>query len=278
MKRLKVFVLCCLALTMNAQEVIKLYPGVAPGSESWTWQEFNAQGIIFDVTTPTLTFYPAEQPNGIGLVICPGGAFHMLSFALEGENLAKFLNTKGVTCFVLKYRLCHAENLMERMAQLDAALMDSVSNPVIPLALQDAMTAIRYIRTNAAKYGVDPHRIGIEGSSAGGAVALGTAMAATGDSRPDFVVGTYPYNSPHIGKEAPTENLPLFLAAASDDSSVPVQHSIDFYTYWHKAGYPAEMHLYKEGEHGFVGKQTGMVVDTWQDRLAAWLETLYPKF
>lgn len=274
--------MCCmmlLATTACAQEVIQLYEGAAPGSESWTWQEYGAPGgaIVVDVVKPTLTVYPAEKPNGIAMVVCPGGAFHMLSVAAEGENLSKYLNSKGITCFVLKYRLCHADNFMERMQHLNLAFLDSVSAEVVPMTIQDALTAIRYVRSNAVKYGIDPHKIGIEGSSAGGTVSLGSAMACAGDDcRPDYVVGTYPYKSPHIGQNVPKAVTPLFIATATDDAAVPVQHSLYYYNKWLDAGQPVEMHLYKEGNHGFVGQPTGKNVDTWQSRLVEWLEELYP--
>lgn len=270
-------VLCCLALSScQAQEVIRLYDGVAPGSEDWTWKEQEFFGTYFDVADPTLTVYPAEKPNGTSLIICPGGGFHMLSFKAEGVNFAEFLNKHGITCFVLRYRLCHADDLKDRLSHLNAELMDSVSKPVIPLMLQDAMTAISYVREHAAEYGVDPHKIGIEGSSAGGTVALGTAMAADAENcRPDFVVGTYPWHSPHIAQAAPKESIPLFLASATDDSFVPVKHTLDFYNFWLEAGYPVEMHIYKEGNHGFVGSVRHMPVDTWQERLVEWINSLY---
>ena len=267
-----------IAHTAIAQEVISLYEGVAPGSESWTWNERTYNGLVLDVVSPTLTVYKAEKPNGTGLIICPGGAFHILAMATEGEALARELNQHGITCFILKYRLCHADDLVARVSGMTPQVLDSVTVDLVPLTLQDGMAAVRYVRANAETYGVNPNRIGIEGSSAGGTVALGTAMSANDElSCPNFAVGTYPYLSPHIGNKAPSRPVPLFIATATDDTQVPVEHSLEFYQLWHRADISAEMHLYWQGDHAFVGKQTEKNVDTWVARFVEWLNELYSK-
>src|SRR5690349_14453708 len=101
-----------LSLTIKSQDsVIYLYKGVAPGSEKWNWDErnihANGMNLYFDVSKPSLTPFIPPKPNGTAIVIAPGGAFHALAFDLEGTNVAKWLNDRGVTAFVLKYRLGH---------------------------------------------------------------------------------------------------------------------------------------------------------------------------
>ena len=148
--------LLVIALTINcclAQKVIPLYPGKAPGSESSLWKEQNLGGYLKDVTEPTLTAFIPDNPNGIGVIIAPGGGFHFLVYELEGTAVAKRLNEKGITAFVLKYRLVHedpARPYYSRiMQEKNLKFLDSVNAPVVRLALQDALTAMKYVRQNA---------------------------------------------------------------------------------------------------------------------------------
>ena len=277
-------IICSLILSlsnMRAQEVIQLYDGSAPGSETWDWEEGMFQDKITGVTRPTLTVYRPENPNGIGIVVCPGGAFCFLSFDQEGVNLSKCLNEKGITCFILKYRLCHADNIMDLLKEVFVENnLDAVGADVIPLAIQDGGKAISYVRSHAAEYGLDPNKIGITGSSAGGTVTMGTAMKFTDDEcRPNFAVATYPYFSPHIGgNEAPSEHpLPLFITAASNDQMVPIKHSLDFYNLWLEKKQSVEMHIYQKGDHGFVGTKLGLAVDDWTENLFRWFGDIYPE-
>ena len=268
----------CVACPALAQEVISLYDGPAPGSETWDWEEEEHFGLITGVAHPTLTVYRPAEPNGVGMVVCPGGGFCFLAFANEGEGISRVLNERGVTCFVLKYRLFHDPDIKRLASYFGEGKMDSISAGTIPLALDDAANAIRYIRSHAADYGIDPERIGITGSSAGGCITMGTAMAATADDcRPNFAVACYPYLSPHILRQAPSKPLPLFIAACSDDSMVPVTHSLEFYKLWLEKGQKVEMHLYQKGEHGFVCIPKSLEVDTWTDSLFRWFEDVFPE-
>ncbi|WP_346860622.1 alpha/beta hydrolase [uncultured Draconibacterium sp.] len=268
--------LSLLATTLNlySQEVIRLYPGVAPGSESWDWKE--QKGIyIKDVTQPTITAFLPENPNGIAVIIAPGGAFHFLSYEAEGVTLAKWLNDKGITAFVLKYRLVHEDPdkpyLKKMLMEKDSKLMDSVCAPVVPLATQDGLMAIEYVRNHAAEYNIDTERIGIEGSSAGGTIAMSVALSATDYNRPNFVASTYGYEGLVIGSNVPNDRTPLFICAASDDDMVPIQHSLKFYNMWIDANQPVEMHIYQNGNHGFVGSTKNLPVDTWFERFVDWI-------
>ena len=111
MKKLSAIFILLISFYSNAQTVINLYNGAAPGSENWNWQETQLKvdiGTIYmDVSHPSLTAYLPSNPNGSAVIIAPGGAFHALAFDLEGTEVAKSLNAKGITAFVLKYRLVH---------------------------------------------------------------------------------------------------------------------------------------------------------------------------
>lgn len=292
MKDLKRLLLtCCIVLgtaciTWAQDEVISLYEGPAPGSETWDWEEEAHNGIVTGVSRPTLTVYRPKNPNGVGMVVCPGGGFCYLAYANEGEGISKVLNSCGVTCFVLKYRLFLDSDIKRlaryfdegRIDSISAEAVDAISAKTIPLALDDAANAIRYIRSHAAQYGVDPEKIGITGSSAGGCITMGTAMTATADDcRPNFAVACYPYFSPYISRQAPEKPLPLFIVACSDDPLVPITDSLDFFRLWTAKGQKTEMHVYQKGGHGFVCIPQGCAVDTWTDNMSHWFEDIFPE-
>jgi acetyl esterase/lipase len=148
MKRLLFsLVMLCSFYAHAQQKVIPLYKSVAPGSEKWTWNEKvihnpNGSTMIVEVSKPTLTAYQPSKPNGTAVIVAPGGAFHALAIDHEGTQVAKWLNEKGITAFVLKYRLvrddpAYPENgLMALMASKDFKKLDSINAPVVPLALQ----------------------------------------------------------------------------------------------------------------------------------------------
>lgn len=255
-----------------------LWPGAAP----------MAQGDAAD-DTPTLTAYlPASNPTKTAVVIAPGGGYAHLSMQKEGEDIALWLNARGVAGFVLKYRLGPRYHH--------------------PVELGDAKRAIRTVRSEAAKLGIAPDHIGIWGFSAGGhlAATAGTMFDAGkpgGDeierqsSRPDFLVLAYPVISldekyAHMGsrinllgehadaalvaelspdKHVTKETPPTFLFATSDDKTVPVMNSVLFYSALMAAQVPAEMHLFAHGPHG-VGLAPGFPdLKGWPDLLAIWM-------
>ena len=178
MKKLFACYTLFICLYPKAQTVIPLYNGAAPGSETWTWNETEIKvdigTVVFDVSKPTLTAFIPSNPNGTAIIVAPGGAFHALAFDHEGTEVAKRLNEKGVTAFVLKYRLVHQDpahpenNIGNLMATKNFKKLDSLNAPVIPLALQDGLTAVKYVRQHAAEYKIDPNKIGFMGFSAGG--------------------------------------------------------------------------------------------------------------
>lgn len=244
------------------------------------------------VSRPTLTVYlpPAGMRNGTAVVVCPGGGYVHLAFTHEGTDVAKWLNSLGITAFLLKYRL-----------PSDETMIDKTIGP-----LQDAQQAIWTVRSQAAKWGVDTARIGILGFSAGGHLAssAGTHFnhavipGAGGVSvRPDFMVLLYPVisfddSTGHRGSrdkllglnpsaaaiEAWSNQLqvtdqtpPAFLVHAEDDKTVPVINSISFYEALMHHHVPAEMHIVPKGGHGF-GMHNPTTTDQWPERLAEWLK------
>jgi acetyl esterase/lipase len=269
------FLLFSAALYAAEPQVIPIWPGVAPGSETWTQKETTAaregSHSITNVTTPTLTVFPADAKlaNGTAVVVCPGGGFTQLVFDKEGTEIARWLNTLGITAFVLKYRLMMTGDGGEN----DPGSHWERSRLVRPLAVADGEQAVRLVRKRAAEFGVAPERIGIMGFSAGGYVAAGVAMSADAASRPNFAVPVYPAVPLQIS--VPANAPPLFLVHASDDEKVdPIGHSVRLYAAWKQAQAPAELHIYASGGHGFALRRPGQPVQGWADRFREWLDAL----
>jgi len=273
--------LSLLCLSACAQEkVIRLYDGPAPGSEDWQQTEQESRlnlwmtHIVYNVANPTLTVFspPPGQANGTAIVICPGGAFFALSIDTEGYDVARWLAAKGVTCFVLKYRLVRCRTADPTVEVMTRGPLDKVVAPVVRLALADANAAVGYVRRHAAEYGVKSHRIGIIGFSAGGTVAVSAALNHTPETRPDFAAPIYPdYDWAVKSNGVPKDAPPVFVLAASDDPLGLAPQSIQIYQEWIKAGKSAELHLYAQGGHGFGMRQQNLPSDHWTDPFANWL-------
>lgn len=283
MQHFSFLIFFCLALLIaKAQQVIPLYSGMAPGSESWTWQEqeFKVAGstYVIDVSKPGLLAYPAPKPNGTALIIAPGGAFHALALDLEATSLAKRLNEKGITAFVLKYRLvhddpAHPENaLMPLIAKNDTQKVNAIYARIVPLAMQDGLTAVKYVRQHAADYKIDPNKIGFMGFSAGGTVAMSVVYNATDENRPSFVAPIYAFLGGVVGSLVPAAKTPIFVAVASDDDFGFAPQNVQLYLKWLGANQPAELHVYEKGGHGFGLKKQNLPVDTWIERFEDWLK------
>lgn len=281
-----VLILIICSAAINAQQkVIQLYNGAAPGSESWNWNEqildssknMFKTNLVYNVVKPTLTVYmpDASVANGSAIVICPGGGFHILSIKSEGTDVAQWLNKKGVTCFVLKYRLVHsltADPVQELMAQMGKKEFDEQNEKLIPLAIADGKAAVAYVRQHAAEYKISADRIGIIGFSAGGTVAAAAAFNYTKDNRPDFVAPIYAYFPDSMQTAVATDAPPMFLTAASDDQLGLAPHSVDLYNKWIASKHSAELHLYAKGGHGFGMRVQNIPTDTWIVRFGDWLK------
>lgn len=263
--------------------VIPLYNGAAPGSEKWTWEgKENASNmfhtpVAYNISKPTLTVYAADPAtaNGTAVIICPGGAFHTLSVESEGSQVAEWLNKKGVTAFVLRYRVVHSvtddpvKELMGKMG--DFKKLDEENDSVVTMAVADGKKAIEYVRTHAAEYKINPKRIGIMGFSAGGTVTMGVGYTYTEANRPDFLAPVYLYRTA-LGKQTvPNDAPPIFICAASDDQLGLAPHSVNLYSEWLAAGKSAELHMYLKGGHGFGMRRQNLPVDSWIERFGDWL-------
>ncbi|HEX3934474.1 MAG TPA: alpha/beta hydrolase [Puia sp.] len=245
------------------------------------------------VSRPTLTVYrpPAETANGTAVIVCPGGGYEHLAMTHEGTDVCKWLNSLGVTAFLLKYRL-----------PSDETMIDKTIGP-----LQDAQRAIQLVRLHAKAWGVDTGAVGILGFSAGGHLAstAGTHFNhavidnATGVSlRPNFMVLLYPVISfaDSIGHRGSRDYLlgqhpdpklvwlysnelqvtdqtpPTFMVHAEDDKTVMVVNSLYFYEALIKHHVPAELHVFPRGGHGFGMRNPTSGADQWPDRLAEWMK------
>ncbi|MDE3201866.1 MAG: alpha/beta hydrolase [Acidobacteriota bacterium] len=270
-----------LAGVASAQKVIPLYPGTAPGSSETNYPEqqyftkaWNTE-IVTNVTKPTLTVFkprPALK-NGTAIVICPGGGFMALSINNEGYDVAKYLAARGVTAFVLKYRLAYTKG--DAAAEFQKLFADRPKFSVMlhqiePLAAEDGLAAVTYVRQHAAEWGVNPDRVGIIGFSAGGEVTAEVAFHYKPEGRPAFVAPIYA-GSVAKGTPVPEDAPPMFLAAATDDSLGLMPQTLDLYTRWTEAHKPAELHIYEKGGHGFGMHKQGIPTDHWIERFTDWM-------
>jgi acetyl esterase/lipase len=275
------FLLLAVITTHAQQKVIPLYNGPASGSENWTWNEAESDNnafkakVVYNVSKPTLTVFQPDAPaTGAAVIICPGGGFYILSINSEGYDVANWLTKKGITCFVLKYRLGHS--LTDDPAGVLSAKMgkpgfaDSVKS-IIPLAIADGKAAIAYVRQHAAEYNIRPDKIGIIGFSAGGTVTASAAFNYTAENRPDFVAPIYAYMPPQLISAVASDAPPMFIAAASDDNLNLAPHSVDLYNKWLNAKKTVELHMYVTGGHAFGMRRQNIPTDTWIDRFGDWL-------
>ena len=272
---------------------LPLYDGDIPNSKAAPDLESRSRiyGMEFldQVSRPTYTVYlPASaRASGTAVVILPGGAYEKLTWSLEGIRTAEALQDRGIAAVLLKYRL-----------PSESTMVDRSIGP-----LQDAQQALRQIRRHAEIWGIDPHKVGVIGFSAGGhlAATLGThfqtVLVSNPDAmsvRPDFMILCYAVISAAdatktnknafealLGPNASTEQIrrfsnelwvgattpPTLLIAAQNDTSVDVEHSLHFYEALRKQGVAAKLVLFPKGEHGFIQ----LSQDEWRAPLWAWL-------
>jgi acetyl esterase/lipase len=274
-----------ITFSVSAQETIRLWEGKAPGSENWDYQEktssFPGGGtVVQNVVDPTMTVYLPDPSaaNGAAVIICPAGAFRMLNL---DSALAEWLNKQGFAAFILKYRLYNPGN--SKMAPMDPSkvklsLKYANANPapdnhelnnVIRLATSDGQQAIRLVRRNAEKWNIDPQKIGIMGFSAGGGVAIGTALLNDPEGYPNFVACLYGPSmvDVHVPENAP----PLFIAVEQNHKPVSLG-CVALYSVWDEAGKSAELHVFSKGRGGFGIKKQGLPSDAWSDLFLTWIK------
>ena len=259
------FLMACAA----DSQVVNIWPGAAPGSENWTQKERTADNtpigtVVFNVVTPTLTAYLPERTKatGTGVIIAPGGAFVALAIDLEGNNVARWLQEKGIAAFVLKYRIM--EKRQEGIPQ--GMNMDEAGK----YGIADGIQALKVVRQHAAEWGLSSERVGFMGFSAGAMVTSGTLLQKDAAARPNFAAMMYggPFGvMPAIPEKLP----PMFLAWAQDDA-VALGPVVKFYDALKSAGHKPEVHIFTAGGHGFGMRKQGASSDHWIDEFYYWLE------
>jgi acetyl esterase/lipase len=254
---------------------------MSPGLNRTQVEVTNKTRLITGVTQPTITVYPApaEKNTGAAMLICPGGGYWDLYWELEGEEVAQWLNSIGVTGIVLKYRVPRRAGEPER---------EPARRP-----LQDAQRAIRMVRSRAADWNIATNKIGIVGFSAGGHLAIASATrfgdktyAAQDDvdrdsCRPDFAVSVYPgylkdREKPEVSASisVPSNAPPVFLVHGDADLISPPEGSVLMYLALKRAGIPAEVHIYANTAHDFGVRELGRPCSNWTKDCAAWLKSI----
>jgi acetyl esterase/lipase len=262
-------------LAAEADPVIPVWPGDAPGSEGKTATEKvrltpeDGEHVVSSVHRPTLTLFlpTAAQASGAAVIVCPGGGHRELWMDHEGYNVGRWLAAHGVAALVLKYRLAREEGSDYKVEEH---------------SLADAQRAIRLVRSRAGEWGVDPARVGMMGFSAGGELAaLAALRGAAGradavdpverqDSKPTFQALIYPGNS---GIISPARGAPrAFLVCGAEDRLDISEGIAQVYLKFKQAGVPAELHVYARAGHGFgVRDRNRGPSRTWPERFHEWL-------
>jgi acetyl esterase/lipase len=292
------FACCCTHAQTNLWQPsighiqIPIWPGTppdahpAPGPEYHTNETANLIGgkgvdLVYNVSQPTMTVYSpkGDKNTGAAVIVFPGGGYQILAIDLEGTEICDWLNSKGITAVLLKYRVPNHKEGPYGEA---------------PMALADAQRTISLVRSKAANYRIAPNRIGVIGFSAGGHLVAATSTqfkkrsyapvdAADKQScRPDFAIACYPGHmwneetpfelNPHI--TVTTNTPPTFIVQAEDDPTDSVNHSLIYYTALKKANVPAEMHLFAHGGHAFGVRPTKNPVTHWPTLAETWLRTI----
>jgi acetyl esterase/lipase len=241
------------------------------------WNQIPGSRIVRNVTHPALIPFPAAagKTTGAAVIIAPGGGFMFLSMDSEGYDVARWLAKRGITCFVLKYRLeptpADTGEMQRAMMAMFTRPRDTASGlPGEPRAVEDGLAAMRYVRTHAADWKLDPDRIGFMGFSAGGMTTSGVATRYDDASRPAFA-GII-YGSLKDGATVPSDAPPAFILVAADDPLL-ANASYPAFSGWQAAKRPAELHILQRGGHGFGMKPTNTSVDHWIDNFYWWLDT-----
>lgn len=263
---------------------IFLYDGPAPGSESWNWDESVYDSpiwktkVVYNVSKPSLTVFNPDlkKKTGTAIIVCPGGGFYGLSINSEGNWVSKYLTDRGITVFLLEYRLSHSltQDPVKEYSTVSSSQHLANMGKIIPLAISDGKTAIAYVRKHASEYGIKPDQIGIIGFSAGGTVAASSAYNYTPENKPNFCAPIYAYMPPELQGTIAEDAPPLFLTAATNDQLSLASHSLDLYSKWLASHHSAELHIYAQGGHGFGLRHQNLPTDTWIDRFSDWLGLL----
>ena len=280
MKTILVTALLIMTTSLCAQKPIELplWPNGAPNSNELKGDEQEMDnGRVSNIKNPDITVYRAEHPNGMAVIMCPGGGYARLAMNHEGHDMAPWFNTQGITYVVLKYRMPNGHK---------------------EVPFSDVEQAIRLVRQHAAEWNINPAKVGIMGASAGGHLASTLATHdPSKETRPDFQILLYPVitmdaNFTHAGSREnlitknPSADLiakysnelqvnaqtpQAFIALSSDDKAVLPQNSINYYLALLKHNVPATMHIYPTGGHGWGFRDNFTYKRQWTDELEKWL-------
>ena len=246
---------------------------------------------VGNVQRPTMTIYPPKGPNThAALMVFPGGGYEVLAMDLEGSEICDWATRIGMTCVVLKYRVRQTWPLYEKGRGDDGRVLYQPPTPFLPL--EDAQRAMGLLRQRAAGLGVDPHKIGVIGFSAGGhlVAAISNAngrsykavdAADAFSARPDFAMPIYPghlwahhatdlYDYDPVRSDGP----PTFIVQAEDDPTDDVRNSISYFLALKAAKVPVEMHVYAHGGHAFGLRPTDAPITRWPALAETWLRTI----
>jgi len=280
---MKVIMLCLIFTSglskMDAQQIISL-PYEKPSDFEWVGEEKDYHSehwntrVITNVSKPSLIVYrPDDKINsGVGVVVAPGGGMYAHSIDSEGNWVADWLVKKGITVFVLMYRL------VPFVGDAVSAFGDPNENAeikakaILPYAINDGLEAIKYIREHNDIYNIDKNKLGFLGFSAGGAITVGLTLKAKPDEMPNFIVPVYPWLS--IVDNFNPEIIvvpPMLVICASDDQLGLASYSIKLYQNWIEKGNSAALHMYSKGGHGFGMRTQNLATDNWIHRFYEWL-------
>lgn len=247
------------------------------GDEKDYFSEIWQNQVVTNVSIPTMEIFKPDNPNGTSVIVAPGGGLYALSIKSEGTDVAKWLNTKGITAFVLKYRLVPTgedgvAEITEEGATNPQRIGERVT-PVLPLSIADGLSAVSYVRSNAEDLGLQPNKIGFMGFSAGGAVTMGVTFNANEKNRPDFIVPVYPWMTVIPNYEVPEDAPPMLVICASDDPLGLAKDSAKLYLAWLNEDHSVGLHMYAKGGHGFGMKKQGLASDNWISQFYSWALT-----
>ena len=267
-----------------------IWPAAAPDKQSVPGPETASDGAVTNVTRPTITVYPPTGGNtGAAVVVFPGGGFQMLAIDLEGSEVCDWLAARGLTCVLLKYRVPSAPYVWKCDCRPHNR---SLSTP----SLQDAQRAMSVVRSHAAEWNVDPHKVGVLGFSAGGYLVaelsthFNTRLYAAVDaadqqsSRPDFAIAIYPGHlalaqnsialNPVIKSHITADTPPTFLLQNEDDDVDRIEDALSYYMGLKAAKVPVELHAYAQGGHAFGLRPSKLPVSDWPRLVEKWLATI----
>lgn len=280
MKTIFFSILLSVATMLSAQNTFELplWPAGAPNSNGLTGTEEDLEGgRVANVIKPSITVYKADKPNGMAIIMCPGGGYARLAMNHEGHDMAPWLNAQGITYIVLKYRM---------------------PNGHYEVPLSDAEQAIRLVRQHAKEWNIRPDRIGIMGASAGGHLAASLAtLYRSNETRPDFQILFYPVismvpgvthggsrqnllgNNPSqeledkytLEKQVNAHTPQAFIMLSADDGAVPPANGIHYFEALLQHQVPATLHVYPTGGHGWGFRDAFTYKRQWTGELEKWL-------